>query len=261
MKNTIPSNNPSYKQLKQLANSERARHKAGITLLDGIHLANSYLQYGFKPMLCITSEAMLTHAEASLIIRRCEVNKIQCIVLPDKKYHALSQVENGVNLLFIVKIPKIVVSSTLVQSAVLIDHLQNPGNLGSILRSAAAAGIKRIYCSEGSASAWSPKVLRAGMGAHFTIDIFENVDLVELIKTARVPVFATSSYAKKSIYQTILNRELAWLFGHEGKGIRKELLNLVDSQVAIPHFKKVESLNVAAAAAVCFFEQQRQIIS
>ena len=199
------------------------------------------------------------HAEASLIIRRCEVNGVQCIVIPDKKYHALSQVENGVSLLFMVRIPRTAVSSVLTKSAVLIDNLQNPGNLGSILRSAAAAGIRHVYCSKESVSAWSPKVLRAGMGAHFMMDIFEDVDLVELIKTAQVPVFATSSYAEQSIYHTNLRRELAWLFGHEGQGVRKNLLNLVTSQVSIPHFRKVESLNVAAAAAVCFFEQKRQI--
>jgi TrmH family RNA methyltransferase len=261
MKNIISSENPLYKKLKKIANSERARRKVGCTLLDGIHLANSYLQSGLKPILCIVSDKSLMHAEVSLVARQCEFDGVQCVVIPDKKYSTLSQVENGINLLFMVKIPKAVVPPALTQSAVLIDKMQDPGNLGSILRSAAAAGIKSAYCSKGSVSVWSPKVLRAGMGGHFMMDIFDDVDLVKLVRTAQVPVLATSSYAEKSIYQANLNAESAWIFGQEGHGIGKNLMDLVVSQVSIPHFRRVESLNVAAAAAVCFFEQQRQILS
>ncbi|MGC5075280.1 TrmH family RNA methyltransferase, partial [Escherichia coli] len=85
-------------------------------------------------------------------------------------------------------------------SAVLLDGLQDPGNLGSILRSAAAAGVKQVFCSAGTAAAWSPKVLRAGMGAHFVLDIFENADLVALCAASRIPLLATSSHAAQTIY-------------------------------------------------------------
>jgi len=260
MKNITSSANPLYKELKQLATSSQARRKAGRTVLDGIHLAEAYLQSGARPALCVASETALTHAEAAVVLRQCQAESVQCVVLPDGLYQALSQVEHGVGLLLVVETPKAAPAAALTQSAVLLDNLQDPGNLGSILRSAAAAGIRHIYCSEGSASAWSPKVLRAGMGAHFILDIYEGVDLAALMATAQIPVLATSSYATQSIYQADLQGSLAWLFGHEGQGVAEDLLQLASQQVVIPHRGQMESLNVAAAAAVCFFEQLRQTL-
>jgi TrmH family RNA methyltransferase len=141
---------------------------------------------------------------------------------------------------------------------VLLDQLQDPGNLGSILRSAAAAGMTQVFCSSGTVLAWSPKVLRAGMGAHFVLDIVENADLPSLIATSPIPVLATSSHAQSSIYAADLSQPLAWLFGHEGQGVSQDLLDLARLRVAIPHLGQIESLNVAACAAVCLFEQMRQ---
>ncbi|HZV67766.1 MAG TPA: RNA methyltransferase, partial [Telluria sp.] len=134
----------------------------------------------------------------------------------------------------------------------------DPGNVGSILRSAAAAGLKQVYCSAGTAFCWSPKVLRAAMGAHFVLDIYENVDLAPLVRAARIPVLATSGYATDRLYDVDLRRPVAWLLGHEGQGVADDLLSLASHQVVIPHLGQVESLNVAACAAVCFFEQLRQ---
>jgi TrmH family RNA methyltransferase len=173
-------------------------------------------------------------------------------------YQALSQVENGIGILFLVDTPSAAMPERLKECAVLLDNLQDPGNLGSILRSAAAAGIEYVFCSPGTAFAWSPKVLRAGMGAHFILKIFENVDLITLVKSAKVPVLATSSHADKQLYDVNLAQPVAWLFGHEGQGVSEELLSMAMHRVAIPHLGAVESLNVAASAAVCLFEQVRQ---
>jgi TrmH family RNA methyltransferase len=178
--------------------------------------------------------------------------------LPDALFGALSQVEHGIHLLFLVDTPRPAMPAALTRSAVLLDGVQDPGNAGSILRSAGAAGIKQVYCSPGTASIWSPKVLRAAMGAHFVLEIFENVDLAELVRTARVAVLATSGYASEQIYDVDLSRPVAWLLGHEGQGVSDALLNLATHRVVIPHAGAVESLNVAACAAVCFFEQLRQ---
>lgn len=258
MKAITSRENPLYKELKLLATSSQARRKAGRTLLDGIHLCQAFLDTVGAPALCVVSEGSVNHDEVSDIVARCEALDASCVMLPDPMYQVLSQVEHGVGLLFIVNIPEPTAPSTLADSAVLLDNLQDPGNLGSILRSAAAAGIKRIYCSRGTVSAWSPKVLRAGMGAHFILEIHENADLLEVTHRAQVPVIATSSHADKSIYQIDLRNDAAWLFGHEGQGVSTELLNLATQQVAIPHLGSIESLNVAASAAVCLFEQVRQ---
>lgn len=258
MKTISSRENSLYKELKLLASNSQARRKAGRTLLDGIHLCQSYLEHDSAPLLCILSSGSLEHHEVSQIVEQCERLHVQCVCLPDNLYQAISQVENGVGLLFVVDIPKAFLPERLSQSAVLLDNLQDPGNLGSIMRSAAAAGIKHIFCSKGTASAWAPKVLRAGMGAHFLLNIVEGVDLKALVNGSVVPILATSSHATQHVYELDLRKDVGWLFGHEGQGVSDELLSLATIQVSIPHLGPVESLNVAASAAVCFFEQVRQ---
>jgi TrmH family RNA methyltransferase len=248
--------NPLYKELKHLATSSQARRRAQRTLLDGVHLCSAYLAQRGLPALCVVGESAQSHPEVAALLVRCA--HAQCIVLPDALYHALSQVEHGVDLLFVIDTPPAHPPGVLSGDAVLLDNVQDPGNLGSILRSAAAAGIVSVYCSPGTVFAWSPKVLRAGMGAHFGLEIHEHVDLVALLEATSVPVLATSSHASARLYDMDLRRPVAWLFGHEGQGVSEQLLALASHQVAIPHLGEMESLNVAASAAICLFEQVRQ---
>jgi len=250
--------NPLYKELKHLATSSQARRKAGRTLLEGIHLCSAYQQQVGAPQLCVVSESSVADAEVNAILQACANSHTQAIVLPDALYNALSQVLNGIGLLFIIETPAVTLPGRLNASAVLLDNLQDPGNLGSILRSAAGAGIGQVFCSPGTAFAWSPKVLRAGMGAHFLLRIYENVDLAALIAYTAVPVVATSSHVPTTLYQLDLTTPVAWLFGNEGLGVAPELLALATHRVTIPQPGAIESLNVAASAAVCFFEQVRQ---
>ncbi|WP_039788262.1 TrmH family RNA methyltransferase [Herbaspirillum huttiense] len=258
MKTISSRDNPLYKELKQLATSAQARRKAGRSLLDGVHLAQAWLQVAGKPAFCIVAESALHHAEVAPVLAQCEAASSQCICLTDALYQAASQVENGVGLLLVIATPQPSAPTALTTSAVLLDGLQDPGNLGSILRSAAAAGVKQVFCSAGTAGAWSPKVLRAGMGAHFVLDIFENADLVALCAASRIPLLATSSHAAQTIYDCDLSGPVAWLLGHEGQGVSPALQDAATHEVVIPHLGEMESLNVAAAAAVCLFEQLRQ---
>jgi TrmH family RNA methyltransferase len=258
MKSISSRDNPIYKELKHLAASSQARRKAGRTLLDGVHLCESFLQHAGMPNYCVVSDESAAHPEVADIIARCEAGRAQCIMLPGALYGALSQVENGIGLLFVVSTPHTTLPDRLTGSAILIDNLQDPGNLGSILRSAAAAGIQQVFCSDGTCFAWSPKVLRAGMGAHFILQIYEHCDLYQLLAAADVPVLATSSHAQQSVFDADLTQPCAWLFGHEGQGVSDELMAMASNCVMIPHLGAVESLNVAASVAVCLFEQVRQ---
>jgi TrmH family RNA methyltransferase len=255
IKSVTSRDNPFYKELKHLAGSSQALRKAGRSLLDGVHLCQAYLDLVGQPVHCVVSEGALANPEVAAIVDRVQG---PVTALPDALFGALSQVEHGIHLLFLVDTPRPARPAALAESAVLLDGVQDPGNAGSILRSAGAAGIRQVYCSPGTASIWSPKVLRAAMGAHFVLEVFENVDLADLIRSAQVPVLATSGYASDRIYDVDLSRPAAWLLGHEGQGVSDALLNLATHRVAIPHAGAVESLNVAACAAVCFFEQLRQ---
>lgn len=258
MKLITSRDNPLYRELRQLASSSAARRKLGRTVLDGVHLCQAYLEHIGLPLACIVSETSQHNPEVSNIIRQCKGSGTQCILLEDTLYHPLSQVENGVDITFIIFRPINTTHPELKETAVLLDRIQDPGNLGSILRSAAAAGITQVFCSAGTAVVWSPRVLRAGMGAHFLLQLFENVALDELIKSSRISVIATTPDAQKTIYDTDLRQGVAWLFGHEGQGVSETLLDLVKTHLTIPQVGSIESLNVAASAAVCFFEQVRQ---
>lgn len=257
MKTISSRDNPLYRELVRLSNNARARRDSGLCVLDGIHLAQVYLQQVGLPERCVLSESALSNPEVATLLARCE-QRCPCTVLPDTLYHTLSTVAHGVGLLFVITTPAVPVPVRLTRSAVLLDQLQDPGNLGSILRSAAAAGITEVYCAPGTAQAWAPKVLRAAMGAHFQLAIFEQVDLLALAAKSSVPLLATSSHATQSIFDTELSAPAAWLLGHEGQGVSAELLGFAQQQLSIPQTAGVESLNVAAAAAVCFFEQVRQ---
>ena len=224
-----------------------------------MHLCEAWLEHKGEPVLCVVGESGLNSPEVCKIIDDCDSRHVTSLQLPDALFAPLSQVEHGVPLLFVVDTPTWL-HPELKESAVLLDGVQDPGNLGSILRSAAAAGITDVFCGLGTAAAWSPKVLRAGMGAHFVLNIAENIDLAALLQTAQVPVLATSSHTDVSLFDADLSQPLAWLFGNEGQGVAPALLSASDLRIAIPHLGQIESLNVAACAAVCLFEQLRQRI-
>lgn len=258
MKSITSRDNAFYKDLVKLATSSQARRKAGRTLLDGVHLCQSWLDLRGAPAHCVVSDEALHNPEVADIVERLEGMHVHVTALPDALFKVLSQVEHGVNLLFLVDTPQPAAPAAMTVSAVLLDGVQDPGNAGSILRSAAAAGITQVFCSPGTAFCWSPKVLRAAMGAHFVLEIFENVDLAALVKGSNIAVLAMSGYAEQRLYDVDLRQPVGWLLGHEGQGVSDELMGLASHQVVIPHAGQVESLNVAAAAAVCFFEQLRQ---
>lgn len=258
MKIITSAQNQQYKSIKSLASQPKARRKTGKTLLEGVHLTSSYLNHGSMPELYVVSESAQHNEEVQQVLAICSARGIKGIIVTDTGFRGLSTVENGVGIVFVIDIPKTKPSVPLSSSALLLEDVQDPGNMGAILRTAAASGIKHAYVSSGSTSAWSPKALRAGMGAHNVMTIYENVNLSELVAHSKVQVLATSSYAQQTIYETNLSQPTAWLFGNEGQGISDELLNMSVTQVLIPQVKEIESLNVAAAAAVCMFEQARQ---
>lgn len=258
MKSITSSKNPLYKELKGIATTAKARREYGQTLLEGVHLAQQYLDTHQAPALCIVSENVGDNDEVAAIVARCNDLSVQRLMITASQYKALSTVENGIGVMLLIAIPSSDQPTALQTSSVLLDGVQDPGNVGAILRTAAAAGVTEIYCSPQTASVWSPKVLRAGMGAQMALSIYENVDLGDVIDRSTIPVLATTLQATDTIYTADLKGSVAWLFGNEGQGVSSEVLAHNVQQVIIPQADGVESLNVAAAAAVCLFEHRRQ---
>lgn len=260
MKLITSKDNRQYRKLKQLAINSTAGRKSGYAILDGIHLCQSYLEHGGKPVMCVVSQTSQHHPEVAVIVAECKKRYVPCLLLLDNLFRPLSQVDNGIDIVFLIMKPMLNGLPELKGNAVLLDRIQDPGNLGSIFRSAAAAGIRQVCCSTGTAAVWSPRVLRAGMGAHFLLEIYENVPLGEVIEASEIAVIATTPHTLTTIYDIDLRSPVAWLFGHEGGGVEESLVSRATYKASIPHVGMMESLNVAASAAVCFFEQRRQYL-
>lgn len=258
MKQVSSSQNPPYKNFKALMTSAKERREQHKAVIEGIHLADSYIQTGALPAMCVVGHSAQENHEVAAIIAHCEGRDVHVLVISDHHFRAVSGLENGISVALIIDQPVVSMPAALDQSALLIDGVQDPGNFGTILRTAASAGITSVYCSSETAGAWSPKTLRAGMGAHFALNIYENVDLAEVVEASNVPIYATTLQAQKSIYEVDLSQPAAWIVGNEGRGVSASLLSLSVEQVIIPQNTEVESLNVAAATAVCLFEQRRQ---
>jgi len=252
--------NPTIKHIKKLLGSSKYRQAEQLAVAEGIHLANSFMASGGVPQLVMYSDSGLQHPEiATLNEHLCETDAHRVIV-KDTLFDALSDIHAKVGVLIVFKPVPAAKPAELSVDSMILEDVQDPGNLGTMLRTAAAAGVEDIYLSPGSASVWSPKALRAGMGAQFSLRMYENADVVALAKSSRIPVIATYlGEGSESLYQTDLTNDAAWVFGSEGRGISNELLAACTKTVTIPQADNaVESLNVAASVAVCLFEQRRQ---
>lgn len=250
---------PFFKQLIKLERSSQQRRKNGLTLLDGVHLIEAYYAALGPPINLITSKSGCKQAEINRIIHKQTKN---IVILSDSLFCEASPVKTPTGIMAMISIPtnKAVSIHNGEAFSVLLESIQDPGNLGSILRSAAAAGVCDVYLSKNCADAWSPKVLRAAMGAHFLLHIYERSDLVAVAQQFAGQIFTTSLQAKNSLYQTQLTGPIAFVFGNEGKGLSNEMLKISNEQIKIPMLGKTESLNAASAAAVCLFESVRQKI-
>lgn len=253
MKRVTSRDNPRFKQLKKLAGSAKERKAAGRTLLDGAHLIGAYREAVGSPELLVTNAA--AGPESREWLRGIPTETV--LELPDALFRDLSPVKTPTGLLALIQIPRTPCSGS-ADFCVLLEDIQDPGNLGAILRSAAAAGVERAYLSRHCADPWSPKVLRAGMGAHFRLDILGDADLFEVARDFSGTVAATALHAGKSLFDLDLRGPVAFVIGNEGAGLSPDLRNAAGEVVSIPMSGAVESLNAAAAATVCLFERVRQ---
>lgn len=245
--------NPLFKQLKSLSVSARERRAADRILLDGAHLLEAYLETFGEPELLIVSDGDIALDVMNLLDRLAD---IRTVTLPASMFAAISPVTTPTGILALVKTPALAPPKHPV-FVLMLENIQDPGNLGSLLRNAAAAGVEAVYLSEGCTEAWSPRALRGGQGAHFVLPIVEHVDLPGYAKQFEGKTLATTMHGT-SLYEQDLSGAVAFMIGNEGAGLSQALIDAASMQVTIPMPGKVESLNAAAAAAVCLFERVRQ---
>ncbi|MBK7356519.1 RNA methyltransferase [Propionivibrio sp.] len=257
MKPITSRENAHYKALKKLCLSGRERRKTGRAVLDGMHLIESYVQRFGAPEEIIVSESGALRVEIDTFLRGANSGNT-IFVLNDALFDDLSLLETPSGILALVFQPRPHNGLNLTIDTVILDGVQDPGNVGSILRSAAATGFRQILLSADCAQAWSPKTLRSAMGAHFQIDIHESCDFPAFLASYCGQAVLTALDASVDLYSLELKGPVAWVFGSEGQGIRPSVANTEHLRIRIPMPGPTESLNVAAAAAVCLFETIRQ---
>jgi len=250
------SDNPRFREYLALAESARDRRQAGLALLDGVHLIAAYLERVGAPRQLLVSSTGRTRPDIAALLAAWP--GVPCLELADALVRRLAPVQTPTGILAVIPVPDPPVPAV-PGPCVLLEDVQDPGNLGSILRSSAAAGIREVYLSSRCADLWSPKVLRAGMGAHFHLQCFAGVDLAGFAATFPGRLVATGLGVPRSVFATDLTGTVALAFGNEGAGLSPGLLAAADSVVAIPMPGGTESLNIAAAAAICLFERVRQL--
>mgnify|MGYP003835143531 FL=1 len=236
--------NPLLKELRKVAQDNTAYRKAGRFWVEGDHLCSAALTRGVKPAVAVYSEsywplAPVEYARAA----------IKNIVIPDGLFRELSGLESPASVGFVIDLPDDVSLQPLVPTVIL-DRVQDAGNVGSILRSAGAFGFRQVLALKGTAALWSPKVLRAGMGAHFGLTLLEGLTIEDL-QALQVPIVVTSSHQGDLIQNLKLPHPCAWAMGHEGQGVCDQLMQRAAVHVRIGQPGGEESLNVAAAAAIC----------
>ena len=238
--------NPFVKALRRLAQDSVAYRKQGQVWLEGDHLCRAALHRGQKPVVAVFSESFWHHPAvdwSSIAIKN--------IVLDDRLFADISGLESPAPMGFILDLPP---APELQPDAptVVLDRLQDAGNVGSVLRSAAAFGFRQVFALKGSAALWSPKVLRAGMGAHFGLRLIEGVD-ASALDALRVPLVVTSSHQGDFLHERTPPFPCAWVLGHEGQGVDAAVAARASFSARIAQPGGEESLNVAAAAAICLY--------
>jgi len=251
------SRNPRLREAARLIASSRDRRKAGKCVLEGEHLVAVYAARRGLPETLLVAAGALDRPEARALAERCGP---RTLVVPPALFRDVAVAPAGVEMLAVVPTPR-GAAGTGGDFCLLLEEVQDPGNVGAMLRTAAAAGVAQVLLSAHCAFAWSPKVLRAAQGAHFCIDMVEGVDLVAWASEYRRTggeVVATVAEGGHSLFDARLAGRVAVAIGNEGAGLSARLLDRSTQRVTIPMPGGVGSLNAAAAAAVCLFERVRQ---
>jgi RNA methyltransferase, TrmH family len=259
-KHITSRDNPIVKQLKKLADNVRERRSENKSLLDGVHLIEAYLATFGAPEMLIIPEGK-SSVEASALIQ--QLVDIPTIMMPTLMFAELTPVASSTGILALIKTPQLL-AATDANFVLMLEDIQDPGNLGSMLRTAAAAGVDAVYLSIGCTDAFSPKALRGGQGAQFVLPIIERADIVEVLLdfTKRGGETYATTMQGDSLYLQDLTKPSAFIIGNEGAGLSDKVMNACTQHISIPmqesRVKSVESLNAAAATAICLFESKRQ---
>lgn len=250
------AHNQEIKHLVKLVSQNRYRQRHHVAILEGLHLIETFIQAGYTIQNMYVPHSRISEPHIQTLMTKVANDKI--ILIAD---HLLAKISDLTESHEPIALVDVINHHTISQNqdVVLLERIQDPGNVGTILRTALASGISQIVLSKDCCDVWSPKVVRAAMGAHAFQHILTVPSLTEWIMGYTCNIYATVlSFESCNLYDLDLQQPAGWLFGNEGSGLSAEILQVVTQHVRIPMAGATESLNVAMAATVCLFEQFRQ---
>jgi TrmH family RNA methyltransferase len=256
MKAIASRDNPAFKALARLAASASERKTRRRSILEGAHLVGGAIQSGFAPETLLVRRSAREAGEVAALLARapgCDV-----LELADGLFDSLSALDSPPAIMAVVPTPEGRPAPPDARFCLAVEDVQDPGNVGTLLRSAAAAGVEHVLLSPTCAFAWSPKVLRAGQGAHFAVNIVEGADLEAFVRGFAGTSVALCGEAGQSLYALDLAGPLLFLVGNEGAGLSPALEAAARVRAAIPMPGRVESLNAGVAGSIALFEAVRQ---
>lgn len=237
--------NPKVKRWIRLAGDARYRRAERRALIEGPHLLAAARQHGLKPVAVLLTDEGAANPEIRALAGENPV------MLAKGVFRAIVDADTPQGVAAEVVIPQ---SRRTSGNTVFLEGIQDPANVGAIMRSAAAFGVGRMVLDRACADPWSPKALRAGMGGHFGLAILETADLATEVEAFKGTIACTVPRGGVALRDAPLERSVAWIFGAEGRGLSDETIRRADLRVTIPMAAGTESLNVAAAAAICLYE-------
>lgn len=247
--------NPRVRRWMKLVRDARARRAEQRVIVEGPHLVEALLHAGLRAHCLLATEHALQRAEIRVLVRRAGLTPV---ILPERVFAAVVDAETPPGIAAEIPLPQRVPALRDSAACVFLDRIQDAGNVGAILRSAAAFGIPDVVLGSGCADPWSPKVLRAAMGAHFRLRLGEPENLGDALERFGGSVLCTAPRGGTPLHEADLHGRVGWLFGGEGQGVSASVAERASLRVTIPMAEGSESLNVAAAAAVCFYEAWRR---
>ncbi len=247
--------NPRVRRWIRLATDARERRNAGKAIIEGTHLVAACLDSGRALEALILSKSGAERPEIAQLARRAGT---AATMVSDRLFASLADAESPAGIAAEIRLPDGDPGLPTASACVFLDGVQDAGNVGAILRSAAAFGIPAAVLGPGCADAWSPKVLRAAMGAHFSISLGTVRDLAAAFGRFDGRIACSVARGGTALGQADLSGRVGWLFGAEGQGVSPALAARAALKVSIPMRASAESLNVAAAAAILFYEASRR---
>ncbi len=262
MQTITSKDNELIKHIRKLKD-KKYRDESNEYVVEGVKLVEEAVKENAKIKQIIVCEDTTRTYEIPTHIM-LEIAKYECISVSDKIFNIITQVTNPQGIMAIIEKnaqnAKIDYTQDII---VVLDDVQDPGNLGTILRTVDSIGLNQIIVSKGTADAFNSKVVRSTMGAIFRIKIIEVENLTQAIKEMRKHHFklmVTSLQTKNSIYDIDFYKKII-VIGNEANGVSKEIQDMADEKAKIPMLGRTESLNASVAAGVVMYEYVRQKLS